>query len=143
MNPLPVHPANPDAILPAAVTEMVMVHDSRCNCWSGRACNCDGKMLLARPIDPPDGWALWYRRDRKQPWELVATAASEAEYDDLVGCGGRRHGGWLVAKAGIDPNADRKPAERLRLRPWRAERPDRLFRTESTTAWPRRERRAS
>jgi hypothetical protein len=40
-------------------------------------------------------WTLWYRRDRKQPWELVATCPSyRACFDALADDTTHHHGDW-------------------------------------------------
>jgi hypothetical protein len=102
-------PQRPDSVPPAAASEAVVVHSAECDCWQGRACNCDCVLLLARPVTPPHGWRLWYRRTSKDRWVLVGNAPSEAEVDDQIGCGGRHHGQWYSAPAHVDPNASPRP----------------------------------
>src|SRR5262245_29404885 len=101
--------ADENNVIPAAaISEAVVVHDPSCDVWGGRSCTCDARVLLGRPVTPPAGWTLWFRRARKEKWTAVASAKSEAEATELIGVGGRRHGGWLVCKVGQNPNGDRR-----------------------------------
>jgi hypothetical protein len=108
---VPPDPQRPDAVPPSAAGEAITVHDSRCDVWAGRACTCDGRQLLGRPVSPPAGsWTLWWRPHSKTRWTVVGNAATEVTCDDMIGTGGRRHGQWYSAPAGRDPNHDgRRP----------------------------------
>ena len=61
-------------------------------------------------VEPPQ-WRGWYRSHRRQPWRLVAEAATETEcHEELLAASRRlsdRGGDLLLLPGDVDPNEKR------------------------------------